>query len=101
VTGILFGKTFSQKHMSKMSSAIGAHNFGPNTIGIGYPFYRALDLIVEAGPPAMGLKLIFRAVQGRIASFAGIGTFFFIIQQFSRERPFGAFMQDYLFFFWG
>ena len=97
--GVFGGEAFVEEYVTQVGAAIGADDFRAHAVGIGNTFYRAFDLVVEAGPAAMGTEFIFRAIQGGVAAFAGVSSFFFIIQPFTGIGPFSAFMQDHLCFF--
>ena len=82
-----------------MGTAVRARYFCPNTIGVRRSLNRAWNFFIEAGPTAVSLKLVFRAVQGGSAAFADVGAFFPESVVFAGEGHFGAFVDDYLFFF--
>lgn len=61
--GLFRRKTLAQEDVSQVSSAIIADDFGAPAIRISYPFYCALDFVIERGPPAVPIKLIFGAIE--------------------------------------
>ena len=99
VASLLVGKTFVEKDMTQMRSALVADDFGTHTVGIGQTLYGTLYLVVERWPATARIELIFRPIQWRIAPTADVGTRTFVVKIFATKRAFGIFVDDNTLFF--
>ena len=98
--GIFCGESFPFKYVPQVTTTGVAKDFDATAIGVGYLFDCTGNFVVETRPAATGIEFVLRAVQGRIALAAKISTRSFKIVIFARKRPFGAFFQDDVGFFW-
>ena len=96
---VFVGEAFACEDMAEMCAAICAHNFSAIAIGVRDAFYRAGDFVVERGPAAMSVEFVAAAIKGRSATFADVCARFFVIEVFAGEGGFGAFVNNYIFFF--
>lgn len=77
---VLLCKPFADEDMAQMAAAVGTQNFRTSPIGIGYVFYRTVDLVIEARPSAMRFKFIFRTVERRVTALTHIGAVCLVIE---------------------
>ena len=98
---IFFRHTLAFEHVAQMAATIGANDFHPFHAErmVGLADDSARDFIVERRPAAAGIELVGRAVQGRIAAPADVGTRSLVVPVFAGKRPFSAFVGNDLFFF--
>ena len=94
VASILAGHPFTEENMSQMPAAIVTNNLGAKAVGVGVVIDGAGDLVIKAGPTAMAVELVRRAVKRRVTPSAKIGAGLFPISQFAGERPLCAFTND-------
>ncbi len=98
----VFGrKTFAGKDVSEVAAAVGADDLGALPVRVGDTPYRPWDLVVEAGPAAERMEFVRRAIQRRIASFAGVAAGGVMQVVRPGEGPFRALVYDDAFFFGG
>jgi hypothetical protein len=99
MSGILGGKTFTKKHMAKMSVAIGANDFYSATIGIGYPFDSARDFFIKTGPSTLSVKFVVGSIEGCIALLACVGASFIVMLILAAKGSLGSLVKDDALFF--
>jgi hypothetical protein len=58
MAGIFFSKFFSKEYVPQVSLAVGTNNFRPHSVCIHFPDNGTFNLIIEAGPSAVAVKLI-------------------------------------------
>ena len=86
--------------MPQVSVAVGTEYFDAVTVGIYLPAYGTLDFVIKSRPAAVRVKLVFRAIQGCVAAFAGVITRRFeVIRILARKGHFGSLAKDHLLFF--
>jgi len=81
--------------------AVGADDFGASAVGVGQGEYGVGQLVVEAGPAALGVELGGGVKEDVAALFAGVGAFFEVAVILAGEGCFGAFLEDDVGFLWG
>ena len=94
MAGVFRGKTLAYEYMPQMPAAVAAKNFRPPSVGIRFPTDRPLDFIVKARPATMGIKLVFRAEEGSVASLTNVYSVRPIVKQGTRKRALRTFMND-------
>ena len=57
---------FALKDMTQMAVAETAQNFYSKTVSIGHAFYGPRNFIVKCWPATVGLKFIFRSIEGLV-----------------------------------
>ena len=85
---------FAEKDVAEVAAAVVAENLSAAAIGIALLFDGAFNLVVEAGPAAVGLELRRRFVKRCSALGAGIGSFFVVVVIFAAERAFSTLLND-------
>src|SRR5262245_60464823 len=75
-------------------AAIGADNLGAAAVGVCVALDRAGQLVVEAGPSAAAMELVFRPIERRVAAATNVRARVFLISVFTRERALGSLVQD-------
>jgi hypothetical protein len=72
VANIFRGQTLTFEYMAKMAVASRAQDLNTITIGVNFPFNRALNLIIKGRPAAIRVKFVLGAIQGCIALFTDV-----------------------------
>lgn len=98
--GVFHGEALAMENMAQMGAAGGTEDFRSSAIGIGFSFNGAGHFIIETRPPAMGFKLILRAVEWRFTPSTTIDSLNLVVQQGAGKRTFSTFVNDNIFFFW-
>jgi hypothetical protein len=80
--------------MTQVAITLTAEDFDPVAIGVDFPTNRAGYFIVEGRPAAVGLKLVFRAIQRLITLATNVNAGIKVIVVFSGKRPFSAFLEN-------
>lgn len=92
---VLLREAFPRKHMAQMPAAVRAENLGAVAVRVRCPPDGAFNLIIKGGPAAMGVKLVFRAVQGRLTLPAHIvAAGFKMVGVLAGKGGLGALVQD-------
>jgi hypothetical protein len=92
VPGVFFGDPLPFKNMPQVTIALTTEDFDPVAISIDFPANRAWYFIVEGRPAAVGLKLVFRAIQRLITLATNVNASIKVVVVFARKRPFSAFL---------
>tara|TARA_B110000285_G_C15133793_1_gene625441 strand:- start:527 stop:985 length:459 start_codon:yes stop_codon:yes gene_type:complete len=100
VPGVFFGDALAFEHMTQMAITLAAQNLNPLAIGIDFASNRTGYFIVERGPAAVGLKLVFRAIERLLTLAANINAAIKMIVVFSRKGSFSALLENDPRLFW-
>ena len=82
MSDVFWRHIFAFEYVPQMPITVFANDFDSSTICVAIPGDRTLDLIIEAGPPAMRIKFVSAPVQRRIASSADVGPGGLVVEQF-------------------
>ena len=63
----------TEENVAKMRAAAHTGDFSAFAVSVDCPTHRAGNLVVKAGPAAMGVELVLGMVQRRVAAPADIG----------------------------
>lgn len=75
------GESFALEYVTKVATAVGANDFGPGHAEstVFMSSYSARDAVEVSRPSAAGFELVIGLVERRIASSAGIHSFFRVV----------------------
>src|SRR5580704_13626996 len=72
VPSVLRCEPLAEEDMAQVGAAVGALDLRPVSVRVGNPLDRARDLVVEGRPTAPRVELVFRTIEGRVASLADV-----------------------------
>jgi len=87
-------ETFPFEHMAEVAPAPRALDLHTLSVRIGEATDRPRDLLVERGPAAVGIELVFRPVERGSAPLALVRSGLGLALVFSGERWLGPFVDD-------
>ncbi len=98
VTGVFLRQPFPEEDVPEVRRAIHALDFRPRSVGIGDAFHGVRESIVEGWPTAARVEFVRRSVEFDSAATTDVASRFLEIIICARERRFGAFVLDHMFF---
>lgn len=96
VAGIFLGQSLAEEYVSKMSVAGRTDYLCPSSVGIGMPGDGKGELLIKGGPPAIGLELVIRCVEGRSTLPAVVGSHLLVVGVFASIGAFCSLVDDHL-----
>ena len=99
--GVLLREAFALEDVAEVASAVFAEDLDASSIGVDVAANGAFDLVVEAGPAAAGVELVFGAVELRVAAAAGVDAGIFRIDVLAGTGELGPFVDEDALFFRG
>ena len=99
VPDVFLREPFSRKYVPKMSAAGRAEDLRAHPVRIRLAPDRPFDLIVEARPAAVGIELVARTVERRVAPPADVSAGGLVVGVLPGERTFSPLVNDNVFFF--
>ena len=94
MAGVFFGEVFPREDVAEVGSAVAALDFCADAVGVRKPPNRAWNLLVEAWPTTIRLKLTFRTIQRRTATLTHVGALLPERKVFPSERRLRALTLD-------
>jgi hypothetical protein len=102
VAGVFFRKALALKDMPKVALAVGTDDFNAAhaKVVVFVAQYGTGNFVVERGPPATAVKLVFRLIEGSVAAAADKSPRCFVVPIFAGKGALRSFFCDHMVFFW-
>lgn len=98
MTRVFLGKAFPFKDVPQVASAVGTHNFGSTSVGVGDSFHAIGKMFVKAWPAAAAMEFGFRVIDGQIALAADERSVVLVVGVFARVRVFSPLVMNHVAF---